>query len=198
LKAPRSRSKVEAMEGGFFSGQFLIAMPGIGDPRFERALILICAHDAEHAMGLTVNRPVEGLTVPGLLKRLGVEARPDLEPDLVLLGGPVEDERGFVLHTDDYRGDHSLRIGGALRLTATRDALEAMGGNTPPRHALLALGYAGWGAGQLEREIKQNVWLTCEADEALIFDDDHDHKWSRALQKLGVDPRRLSSAAGRA
>lgn len=186
------------MDGGFLAGQFLIAMPGIGDPRFERALILVCAHDAEHAMGLTVNRPVDGLTVPALLKNLGVEAEADLAPDLVLLGGPVEDERGFVLHTDDYSADHSLRIGAGLRLTATRDALEAMAGPHPPRHALLALGYAGWGAAQLEQEIRQNVWLTCPADEALIFDSDHDHKWGRALETLGVDPRRLSSLAGQA
>jgi putative transcriptional regulator len=186
------------MEGGFFSGQLLIAMPGISDMRFEHALILICAHDAEHAMGLSVNRPVEGLTVPDLLGRLGVTATITLEPDLVLLGGPVEAERGFVLHTDDYRPEHSLPVGDGVVLTATRDALEAMASDAPPRRSLLALGYAGWGAGQLENEIKQNVWLTCEPDEALIFDRDHDRKWAQAITKLGVDPRRLGTAAGRA
>ena len=186
------------MAAGFFPGQFLIAMPGIGDPRFERALILLCAHDAEHAMGLTVNRPLDGVTVPDLLERLGVKSDIALPPDLVRLGGPVEHERGFVLHTSDFRAEHSLSVGDGMALTATREALEAIADPHPPRRSLLALGYAGWGAGQLENEIKHNVWLVCDADEALIFDDDHEHKWARALEKLGVDPRRLSAAAGRA
>ena len=187
------------MDGGFFSGQLLIAMPGISDPRFERALILVCAHDRDHAMGLAVNRPVEGLTVPDLLMRLDVKSEIRAPPDLVLMGGPVERERGFVLHTDDYRAEHSIGVGGGLALTATRDVLEAMaGGEGHPRLAILALGYAGWGAGQLENEIKENVWLTCEADETLIFGGDHELKWSRALAKLGVNAERLSSVAGRA
>ncbi len=187
------------MEGGFFSGQMLIAMPGITDPRFERAVILVCAHDAEHAMGVAVNRPVEGLTVPDLLERLRITATITVPPDLVVVGGPVERERGFVVHTDDYRAEHSLAISPGVALTATREVLEAMaspGGH--PRRALMALGYAGWGAGQLEDEIKRNTWLTCDADEALIFGHEHDRKWGRALAKLGVDPERLSAAAGRA
>ena len=187
------------MEGGFFSGQLLIAMPGIGDPRFERALILICTHDQDHAMGVALNRPLAGLTVPDLLNRLGIASTMAIAPDLVLIGGPVERERGFVLHTDDYRGDHGLAVGGGVTLTATREVLEAMAaGNGQPSRALLALGYAGWGAGQLETEIKQNVWLTCEADPELIFGHDHGGKWRRALSKLGVDPERLSAVAGRA
>ena len=199
------------MEGGFFSGQLLIAMPGISDPRFERALILICAHDADHAMGLTLNRPVEGLTVRDVLERLGVlEKQGGLEklglkpttrrpPDLVLIGGPVQRDRGFVLHSTDYPGEHSVKVGGDLALSADRAALEAMAAPVgAPARSLLALGYAGWGAGQLEDEIKQNVWLICEADEALIFGHAHETKWTRAVAKLGVDPERLSSAAGRA
>jgi putative transcriptional regulator len=187
------------MEGGFFSGQLLIAMPGIADPRFERALILVCAHDPRHAMGLALNRPVEGLTVPDLLERLDIKSEIKAPPDLVLMGGPVERERGFVLHTDDYQAQHSIGVSGGLTLTATRDVLEAMAqADGHPRRSLLALGYAGWGAGQLENEIKDNVWLTCEPDEALVFGADHEHKWSRALSKLGVDPERLSFAAGRA
>jgi putative transcriptional regulator len=187
------------MDGGFFSGQLLIAMPGISDPRFERALILVCAHDPDHAMGLALNRPVEGLTVPELLARLDVKSEIQAPPDLVLMGGPVERERGFVLHTDDYQAEYSIEVVEGLTLTATRDVLEAMaGGEGHPRRAILALGYAGWGAGQLENEIKDNVWLTCEADEALIFDGDHERKWARALAKLGVDPERLSAVAGRA
>lgn len=187
------------MEGGFLSGQMLIAMPGIGDPRFERSLVLVCAHDREHAMGIAVNRPVDGLSVPALLERLEIGVEANLPKELVLLGGPVEVERGFVLHTDDYRTEHSLPLPGGLVLTTTREVLEAMGRRDPhPRRAILSLGYAGWGAGQLEREIQQNVWLTVEADEALVFDGQHETKWSRALRKLGIDPQFLSAEAGRA
>jgi len=187
------------MQGGFFSGQLLIAMPGISDPRFERALILICAHDQAHAMGVAVNHPVEGLTFPDLLERLEIRSSIILPPDLVLIGGPVERERGFVVHTDDYMGQNTLSVGGGLALTATREVLEAIANHDHnPRRAFLALGYAGWGAGQLEDELKENVWLTCEPDDALIFDDHYETKWTRALAKIGVDPERLSSIAGRA
>ncbi|MBL8770391.1 MAG: YqgE/AlgH family protein [Phenylobacterium sp.] len=187
------------MESAFLSGQLLIAMPGIGDPRFERALILVCAHDSDHAMGIAVNRPVEGLTVPELLERLEIEVTAQMDDDPVLMGGPVEVERGFVLHTDDYRAQYSLGVDGGLALTTTREVLEAMAShNRHPRRAILALGYAGWGAGQLENEIRHNVWLTVEADETLVFGEDHETKWARALEKLGVDPKFLSAEAGRA
>ena len=187
------------MESAFLTGQLLISMPGIGDPRFDRALILICAHDAGHAMGVAVNRPVGGLSVTALLARLEIAAASDADDRAVLLGGPVETERGFVLHTDDYHAEHSLRVADGLALTTTREVLEAMAAHDgPPRRAILALGYAGWGAGQLEREIRENVWLTVEADEALVFDDGYATKWARALGKLGVDPRFLSSEAGQA
>jgi putative transcriptional regulator len=188
------------VDGAFLSGQMLIAMPGIGDPRFERALVLVCAHDDSHAMGIAVNRPVEGLTVPDLLSRLEVRSRIEAPPDLVLMGGPVERERGFVVHTDDYAaGENSLPIGEGVALTATREVLEAMGsGRGHPRRSLLALGYAGWGPGQLEREIRDNVWLTCPPDEALIFGGDHMQKWTKALAKLGIDPSLLTATAGRA
>jgi putative transcriptional regulator len=187
------------MEGGFFAGQLLIAMPGISDPRFERALILVCAHDDQHAMGLALNNPVEGLTVPDLLEKLDIKSTIRLPPDLVLLCGPVECERGFVLLNEDYLGPFSLDVGQGVALSATREVLEAMAShNGHPSQSLLALGYAGWGAGQLENEIKENVWLTCEPDDELIFGRDYEAKWSRALAKLGVDPQRLSTVAGRA
>jgi putative transcriptional regulator len=187
------------MESAFLTGQMLIAMPGIGDPRFERSLILVCAHDGAHAMGIAVNRPVEGLTLPDLLERLEIKVTGELDDDLVLIGGPVEVERGFVLHTADYHAEHSLDVDGGLALTTTREVLEAMGSpDQSPRKAVLALGYSGWGAGQLEREIRENVWLTVDADEALVFDDDYDTKWTRALGKLGIDPQFLSAEAGRA
>jgi len=182
------------------TGRVLIAMPGIGDPRFERAVVLMCAHGPDHAMGVALNHPVEGLTVPDLLDRLGLKADAPLAPDPVLFGGPVDRERGFVVHTDDFvsRGS-SLSVCEGVAWTATRDVLEAMGDRLKrPRRSILALGYAGWGAGQLERELQDNVWLVCEPDEGLLFDTDHDLKWAKALAKLGVAAGSLSSQSGRA
>ncbi|MDR3513186.1 MAG: YqgE/AlgH family protein [Caulobacteraceae bacterium] len=187
-------------ESPFLTGRLLIAMPTIGDPRFERAVVLVCAHTPEHAMGLTVNHPVEGLTVPSLLSRLGVKSEIELPEDLVLLGGPVESERGFVLHTDDYVcPNSSMSVGEGLSLTATREVLEAMvSHDNRPRHSVLALGYAGWGPGQLEHEIRENAWLVCDPDDSLLFGVDHRAKWSQALAKLGVSLDHLSGEAGRA
>jgi len=188
------------MDSDVLSGRVLIAMPGIDDPRFERAVILMCAHSPDHAMGLALNRPVEGLTAPDLLRRLGVQPNYAMAETPVLFGGPVDRERGFVVHTDDYHcRNSSLRIGDGLAWTATRDVLEAMADTQRrPRHALLALGYAGWGAGQLERELQENVWLTCEPDEGLLFGGDHDLKWGKALAKIGVTAGWLSGQAGHA
>ena len=188
------------MSSGFLVGRVLIAMPGIDDPRFERAVILMCAHGGDHAMGLALNRPVEGLTVPDLLRRLNVETSIVLPDDLVMFGGPVDRERGFVLHTDDYRRAQStMPISDGLAWTATREVLQAMGDPIRrPRKSLLALGYAGWGPGQVERELQENVWLTCDPDEQLLFGGDHELKWSRALAKIGVAADRLSGQAGRA
>ena len=184
----------------FLSGRLLIAMPGIDDPRFERAVVFLCAHDAQHAIGLAVNRPVDGLTLESLFERIGVEPPlRRLADEVVLMGGPVERERGFVLHTDDYLlDDVSVPVMSGLALTTTKEVLQAMGGDAAPRRAILALGYAGWGPGQLEREVRENVWLVCDADETLLFGDDHDHKWSRALGKLGVTAAMLSESGGRA
>ena len=188
------------MSEGFLTGRMLIAMPGIDDPRFERAVILMCAHDHDCAMGLAVNRPFDGLSTADLLRRLGMEPDEALEDSSVLIGGPVDLERGFVLHTDDYScPGSSLPIGNGLAWTATRDALEAMADfSRRPRRALLALGYAGWSGGQLERELQDNVWLICDPDEALLFDEDHELKWTRALAKIGVSAAQLSNQAGRA
>lgn len=181
------------------TGRALIAMPGIGDSRFERAVVYICAHNADHAFGLLLNRPVDGLTASHLLQKLGVNSEIEVPPDPVLYGGPVERERGFVLHTADYVNlESSVRIGRDVALTATRDVLEAMASDHRPRHAFLALGYSGWGAGQLEQELMENVWLVCEPDETLLFGQDFDHKWSMALSSLGVSAHQLSGAAGMA
>ena len=188
-------------DDAFLTGRLLVAMPGIGDPRFERAVIFLCAHNAQHAMGLAVNRPVNGLSIGSVLRRLKIgESSIELPEDLVLMGGPVERDRGFVLHTDDYMcPTSSVPVAPGIGLTATPEVLEAIAGhNSRPRRSLLALGYAGWEGGQLEREIVGNTWLTCDADEALIFDDDHASKWERAMAKIGVRPGQLSSLVGEA
>jgi putative transcriptional regulator len=187
-------------EADFLAGRLLVAMPGIEDERFERAVLYMCAHDAQQAMAITVNRPVEGLTVFDLLDKLGVRSEIKAQTNLVLMGGPVELERGFVLHTDDFNSpDSTLHLHDGLALTATRDVLDAMGSQIHhPRRAILALGYAGWGPGQLEQEVRDNIWLICDADEDLLFDDDHEHKWTRALAKLGISADHLSAQAGRA
>ena len=187
-------------EGESLAGRVLVAMPGIGAPRFQRTVILMCAHSPDYAMGIAIKRPLEGLSLPDLLDRLGVPSRIEVPEKPVLVGGPVERERGFVVHTDDYTApDATLPVGDGISLTATRDVLEAMAGQGEgPRCAILALGCAGWSPGQLEREIKENVWLTCDADEDLIFDDEHDTKWARALAKMGVSAGHLSGQAGRA
>ena len=187
-------------DGEFLGGRLLIAMPGIGDPRFERAVLFMCAHSPQYAMGITLNHPVEGLSVPDLLGRLGVPVDAPMEERPVLAGGPVDRERGFVLHTDDFEApDSTLTITDSISLTATRDVLDAMAdAHRRPRQSVLALGCAQWEGGQLEREIRESVWLSCEADEAIIFDDDYDSKWERALAKIGVAAGQLSSQTGRA
>ena len=190
----------------YLDGQMLIAMPGIGDPRFERTVIFLCVHSADGAMGLVVNKAAEQLTFPALLQRLDLlpqNERIKLPPQVlamkVQIGGPVESGRGFVLHTSDYHAaDSTLPIDEGIGLTATLDVLRAIAGGKGPRQALLALGYAGWGPGQLENEIKHNGWLHCETDEALLFDTDLDAKYDLALRKLGVDQSRLSSYSGHA
>ena len=181
------------------AGRLLIAMPGIGDPRFEHAVILVCVHEPGHAMGLRLDQPAPGVALSQVLDKLDLPGAGDAH-GIVLDGGPVDKERGFVLHTDDWSAeDGTLRFGAGLAITATREALVAMADpDERPDRAVLVLGYAGWGDGQLEDELGENVWLTAEVDRALIFDDNHETKWSRALATLGVDAARLSGQAGRA
>jgi len=182
------------------AGRLLVAMPGIGDPRFEHAVILVCAHGADHAMGLRIDRPAPGVDLHAVLARLEVASPEHTRGRPVLVGGPVERERGFVLHTDDWMAvDSSSPFGGGLALTGTREALGAMTDPVAgPRRSILLLGYAGWGEGQMEEELADNVWLTAEADLDLLFDTDFETKWTRALAGLGVDAARLSSQSGRA
>jgi len=181
------------------AGQFLIAMPTMGDPRFERTLIYVCAHGEDGAMGLVVNKPVEDITFPELLDQLGIETGRADEQIRVYFGGPVESTRGFVLHTSDYfTANSTLQVSSSIGLTATIDILKAMAHGQGPTHSLLALGYAGWGPGQLEDEMVQNGWLTCPADPELVFTGSAESKWARAMAKIGIDPALLSSEAGRA
>lgn len=184
---------------GSLAGKLLIAAPAIDDPRFKQAVILLCAHNEEHAMGIVVNRIADGVELPELLDQLGVDGDMAPESHHVMLGGPVGRDRGFVLHTEDYDNDGAtLPVCEGVCLTATRDILHAIASEDPPEQFLLALGYSGWGAGQLEEELAGNVWLVGEPDLALVFDHSLDTKWSRALARIGVSPERLQMHGGRA
>ena len=183
----------------FLGGKLLIATPMIGDPRFDRSVILMCDHSDEHAMGIIINKPVSGLRLPELFEPLGVESDASAPDRAVMLGGPVERDRGFVLHSDDFAADGStLPVSEGIGLTATKDILEAIASDHPPRRSVLALGYAGWGPGQLEDELTANAWLVAEPDETLIFGDGNEDKWEQALAIIGISPEHLSSLSGHA
>lgn len=180
-------------------GKLLVAMPGMGDPRFEKSVILICAHSAEGAMGLIINRPARDLTFGNLLDQLSIPRVPEGRDIRIHSGGPVERGRGFVLHSPDYTGGPAtMRIGSDYGMTATLDILEALARGDGPARALLALGYSGWGPGQLEDEIRANGWLIADAAEDLVFSADDAGKWVGALRAMGIDPLMLSASAGRA
>ena len=194
-----SRMKRPPAEEGWLGGQLLIAMPSMEDPRFARAVICLCAHSSEGAMGIVLNRAIENLTFDDLLKQLDVTPVPPARRIRLHAGGPVEGGRGFVLHTQDWSSESSLTMDGGFALTASVDILKAIAGGGGPRQGLLALGYAGWGPGQLESEIQHNAWLNVTPDEAILFtEEDQDAKWRRALAKLKVDPMLLVGTAGRA
>jgi putative transcriptional regulator len=190
----------------FLDGQLLVAMPGMADERFARSVIYLCAHSADGAMGIILNRPASVRNFPELLEQLRVidsDERiklPSAAKDIqVLFGGPVQTDRGFVLHSADFHIRNStLTIDEGVSLTATIDILRAIAMGEGPDRALLALGYAGWGAGQLENEIQLNGWLHCPADPAIVFDRDLDTKYSRALRSIGIDLASLSVTAGHA
>lgn len=190
----------------FLDGQLLVAMPGMMDERFARSVIYLCAHSEDGAMGIVVNQPARVKNFPDLLVQLQVIAPQErislprgAEEIQVLSGGPVQTDRGFVLHSPDFFLDNStLPIDERVSLTATIDILRAIAAGEGPNHALLALGYAGWDAGQLEDEIQRNGWLHCPADPALLFDRDLSSKYTRALRSMGVELERLSASAGHA
>jgi len=191
---------------GYLDGQLLIAMPVMGDPRFERSVIYLCAHSSEGAMGIIVNRPAGSIDFPELLVQLDIIKKTDqiklsenAESMKVLKGGPVETGRGFVLHSADFFIENTtLSIDGHMCLTATVDILRAIAKGEGPRRAALALGYAGWGAGQLDEEMQANSWLSSPAEPSLIFDTPADARYDAVMSRLGIDPAMLSSAAGRA
>jgi putative transcriptional regulator len=200
------KMKSGAEQRGFLDGQMLVAMPAMGDPRFARSVIYVCAHSQDGAMGIIVNQLARRIKFPELLVQLNVikpEEAIRLPPSAgaipVLKGGPVEKERGFVLHSSDFFiKDSTLPIDDGISLTHTVDILRAIAAGDGPHRAVLALGYAGWTSGQLENEIQQNGWLNCPADPNLVFDTDLESKYAQAMAKLGVDPAMLSNEAGHA
>ena len=206
LKGKSAKSAATDKTRGYLDGQMLIAMPAMSDERFNRSVIYVCAHSDEGAMGIVVNQAAGNIDFPELLVQLEVIPAADrivlpqrAETVKVLKGGPVETGRGFVLHSADfYIEDSTLPIDEGVCLTATVDILKAIARGNGPDSAILALGYAGWAPGQLENEIQQNGWLHCAADKELIFGTDIETKYSKALQKIGIDLAMLSNEAGHA
>lgn len=179
------------------AGQFLLAMPGIGDPRFERSVIAVCAHDAAGAFGICLHETVAELTVPDMMRELDIE--PGATPARsVLRGGPVEAQRGFVLHSPDWTGDGTRPVAGRWALTGSRDVLAAIAADEGPRRWLVALGYAGWGAGQLDAELLRHGWLSVTGSDALLWDLPADRRWLAAFAAEGIDPALLVADSGHA
>lgn len=183
---------------GFLQGKFLIALPGMPDPRFERSVILMCAHSDDGAMGLIVNKPVDGIKLDSVMEKLGIKVTANQIETPVLFGGPVETQQGLILHSNEFSGNQSSRVTSEISVTGTLDVLHAIAAGRGPHKAAFALGYAGWGAGQIEDELRGNGWIHCDADAAIVFDMPPDAKWSAALGKLGINISGLSSHSGRA
>jgi putative transcriptional regulator len=183
---------------GSLTGKCLIAMPSLADSAFARSVIYVCAHSPEGAMGLVVNRALDQLTFPDILEQLAIEPQTDCQSIRVHFGGPVESARGFVLHSAEYSLESTLRVDDAVALTATTDVLRAIAEGGGPRQSMMALGYSGWGAGQLDAEMLENAWLTVDADEELLFSTKLDSKWNLAVSRLGIDPMMLVGTAGHA
>lgn len=180
------------------SGKLLIAMPGMGDPRFEKTVVFLCAHSEDGALGLVVNRRAGAVKREDLFRQLEIEPGPGAG-GAIHYGGPVETGRGFVLHSADWVApEATLEVDGSYSMTATVDVLKAIAAGQGPRRSMIALGYSGWGGGQLEGELRQNGWLTCDADEEIVFGADDGAKWAAALAKLGIDPAALSAVGGTA
>jgi putative transcriptional regulator len=181
------------------TGKLLVAMPDMGDPRFSSAVIFMCSHSKNGAMGLTINKTAGNYKFSDLLKQLKIEVHSNTPDVPVNIGGPVESGRGFVLHSSEYdSGEETLKIGSDYGMTASFEVLEDMSNGNGPVNGMLALGYSGWGPGQIEEEIAMNGWLSSEASSELIFGSDNTNKWRNTLKLMGVDPIHLSTSAGRA
>ncbi len=181
------------------NGKLLVAMPGIGDPRFSRSVILICAHSGDYTMGLVMNKPMDDLTLPELLDQLGIEQDIQLPSTYVLNGGPVGSDRGFVVHSNDYFSDGAtVEVAESFSMTATRDVLRALATEGAPSQATMTLGYAGWGPGQLEHELSEHAWLVSDPHDEIVFGDAHSKKWEQTLGMLGIDPAHLHQTGGSA
>ena len=181
------------------AGELLVAMPQMMDPRFARSVVYLCAHSEDAgAMGLVINKLVVSLTMDELFAHLKLDPSAVGRSRPVHFGGPVDPGRGFVLHTSDYREEATLTVGDEFAVTATLDILRAIGKGSGPQRSLLALGYAGWAPGQLDAEIQANGWLSVAADADLVFGDDLERKWERALAKLGIALPMLSTESGHA
>lgn len=184
---------------GFLLGKLLIAMPGMPDKRFEKSVIFMCAHSDQGAMGLIVNKPFEGLTFRELVEKLDVRVTANTANPPVLFGGPVGTGQGFVLHTSEFgSGEATMPVTSEISLTATIDILRAIAEGRGPEKSLFALGYAGWGPGQIEGELSSNGWIHCDAKKAILFDLECGDKWRAALATLGADISGLSAETGRA
>ena len=178
---------------------FLLATPAMRDSRFRFAVIFMVSHDRSGAMGIIVNKRKPGLFISDLLEQVGITGDVQVADTPVLNGGPVDIDRGFVLHSSDYfKPESSLIISDTLSLTSTKDMLESLVSDHHPKNAMLAVGYAGWGPGQLEKEIAENSWLVTEADESIVFSNDLDGKWASVLAEMGIDPSCLSQSGGKA
>jgi putative transcriptional regulator len=184
-------------ENGFV-GQVLLAMPAMSDPRFERAVIYMCAHNEDGAMGIVINKPLDSIDFRELLGELDIPTNAESGNVPVHFGGPIENQRGFVLHSREYSQPETLLVDDSVGLTATVRVLRDLASGDGPARSILALGYAGWGPGQLESEIQQNAWLTVPARDEFLFEIANDEKWERAFNSIGVDLSVLSGSSGRA
>ena len=185
-------------EESSFVGQVLLAMPAMSDPRFERSVIYVCAHNAEGAMGIVINKTLDSIDFHELLDELDIPTDEKSQDIAVHFGGPVENQRGFVLHSSDYQHSETLFVDEKVGLTATVKVLRDLASGDGPAQSILALGYAGWGPGQLESEFQENAWLSVPASDALLFKIANDDKWERAFNSIGVDLSVLSGSSGRA
>ncbi len=189
--------KSPEIEAAYLTGKLLLAMPGIGDPRFHHSVIFMCVHDEKGAMGLVINTEVPDVDFKQIIDNIGLNSNIEVDLDQlkmpVMSGGPVEGSRGFLLHSPEFTNKDTIKISPEFSLTGTTDALQEVVKGKGPDHALFILGYAGWGAGQLETELQQNAWLVLDPDPEIVFNHDTGAKWNLALNKMGLDPALLTT-----